>query len=133
MKGVSPKDTYEYICREDRSLPKEEQTVFVLNYLDIDQEADIDDKLGCVTDAGYQVSIGSTALLSLHYGLNDVKNLSVDGESMKLVRDESHRKLKGGIRPWKSSCLSAIPKPARTELAEVIRNGGELTEEERKN
>jgi len=133
MKGVSPKDTFDYICKDDRKLPKKDQTVFKLAHLTIEQEADLDDQLGRVTDDGYQVSIGSTALLALHYGLKDVRNLDVDGKEVELKRDERAKKLKGGVRPWRSDCLSAIPKTARTELSDAIKEGGELTGEERKN
>ena len=133
MKGVSPQDTFEYVCKKDRDLPKEEQTVFVLAYLDLDQEADLDDKLGAVTDAGYQVNIGSTTLLALHYGLREVRNLDVKGAPVVLERDQAKKQLRGGVRPWKHAGLSKIPKSARTELSEVIRAGGELSEDERKN
>jgi hypothetical protein len=133
MKGISPKDTFDFICLEDRDKKKDEQSVFVCNYLTIDQEADLEDKLGVVTDDGYQVAIGSTALIALHYGLEEIKNLNVNGKPVKLERDRSKKKLKGGIHPWKLSCLSAIPKRARTEIAEAIREGGELSGEERKN
>lgn len=132
MKGISPKDTFDFVCKEDRDKPPEEQTIFVCSYLTVDQEALIDDKLGVVTDDGYQVSLGSTALLTLHMGLQDIKNLQVDGEPVKLERDRTQKK-RCGVHPWKSDCLSKIPKAARTEIAEAIRNGGELSEEERKN
>jgi len=131
MKGISTKDTYEYICLEDRDLDKKDQTIFVLNYLTIEQEAHIDDKLGCVTDDGYQVSIGSTALLALHYGINEVKNLPVGVKELILARDLSKKKLKGGLRPWHLDGLSCIKKATRTELAEIIRNGGETEDEVR--
>lgn len=133
MKGISPKDTFDFICKEDRELPEDEQTVFVCNYLTVDQEAYLDDRLGFVTDDGYQVALGSTALIALHYGLEDIKNLEVDGEPVRLERDRTAKKLKGGIYPWKSSVLSKIPKAARAEVAEAIKAGGEITEEERKN
>lgn len=133
MKGVSPQDTFEHICKEDQDKPTDEQTIFVCSYLDIDQEADVDNKSGFVTDDGYQVALGTTVLLALHYGLKEVKNLHVEGEAVELKRDQGAKKLKGGIRPWRSVDLSKIPKSARQEIAEAIRGSGELKDEERKN
>ena len=134
--GITPGDTFEYICREDRKLPKEEQTVFVCGYTDADQDADLDDKLGALTDDGYQVAMGSLTMLALHYGLKEVRNIDGKGNDLKLERDETAKKLKGGLKPWKTGPkegLSLIKKAARNEVAEAIKKGGELTEEELKN
>lgn len=134
--GVNPGDTFEYVCRADRGLKKEEQTVFVCGHLTVEQDEDIENKLGSLTDDGYQVAIGSVSLLALHYGLKSVKNIDGKGTDLVLERDETRKILKGGVRPWKSETgkgLSMIKKSARREVAQAIRAGGELSEEELKN
>ena len=133
MKGISPKDTFTHVCLQDRELPKEEQTIFTLGYLSVEQEAHVDDSSGCTTNAGYQIQTGTVYLLCLHYGLKSITNLPIDGKEIVLERDETKPKLKGGIYPWKLECLNKIPKSARNEIAQKIRFGGELEEEERKN
>jgi len=134
--GITPGDTFEYICREDRDLPQDEQTVFVCGHLTVEQDEDIENRLGALTDDGYQVAMGSISLLALHYGLKSVKNIDGKGADLNLERDETKKLLKGGLRPWKTKQgegLSLIKKSARNEVAQAIRAGGNLSEEELKN
>jgi len=134
--GINPGDTFEYVCKEDRELPKNEQSVFVCGFLTVEQDEDIENKLGSLTDDGYQVAMGSISLLALHYGLKSVKNIDGKGNDLVLERDETKKVLKGGVRPWKTKTgegLSLIKKSARQEVAQAIRAGGNLSEEERKN
>jgi hypothetical protein len=135
MKAVSSKSTYDYVCKCDRELPEAEQTVCEMGYLTLEQEAFLDDKLGFVTDSGYSVNLGSSNLTALHLGLKGMRNFNDEnGEPIVLQRDDTKaKKLPGVGRPWKESQLSKIAKVNRLEMAEVIKNGGEITEEEAKN
>jgi len=135
MKAVSSKSTFEYVCKCDRELPAAEQTVFELGYLTVEQDAFLDDALGFVTDAGYSVNVGKTNLIALHLGLKSIRNFfDENGEQIILKRDETKKSSLPGVgRPWKESILAKIPKPERLEIADAIKAGGKLDEEERKN
>lgn len=136
MKAVSPKTTYEYVPKCDRELPPDEQTVAVFSHLTIEQEAYLDDRTGSLdADGGYQITMGSQNLLALHMGLKELRNFhDPDGNLVELQRDQNKKaNLPEVGRPWKTSQLSFIEKSVRQEFAEVIRKGGEIEEEDRKN
>jgi len=135
MKAVSVNSTTDYICKCDRGLPKEEQTVFKIRSLSVEQEAVLEDALGQVKQGGdFAVNLGSQALLALNLGLENVENLTgPKGKAVKMERDERKALLKGGVRPWKDESLSQIPRAERNEVAQFIINGGQLTETEAKN
>lgn len=136
MKAISPKSTYKYICKEDRDLPPEEQTVFTLRHLSVEQDAFLTDKGGYLTDDGYNMHSGTVGLMCLDMGLVEISNMPAeDGAPAELARDEtrSAKTYPGNIRPWKRECLDAIPKAARIELVAQIRFGDELEESEEKN
>jgi len=136
MKAISPKTTFDYVCKCDRDLPKEDQTIWELSHLTAEQEAYLEDRTGALNnDGGYQVSVGSVNLIALHMGLKGVRGFyDENGNKADLVRDERKaKKLPGGLRPWTDKSLSMIHKDERDELADVIRQTGVLDEEELKN
>ena len=69
-------------------------------------------------------------------GLRELKQFADEkGEPLVLKRDETKRKnaLPGVGRPWQMDTIDRIPKEIRDEVAGIIINGGDLTEEETKN
>ncbi len=134
MKPTNPESTFEYICRADRALPLEEQTIAVLGYLTASQQELLDDSLGFTQDEKFVFTGGKQNTLALHLGLRDLKNFRDEsGNEIRLERDETKKYLPGKVRPIKDEFLDRIPKDVRNEYALAIKQGGELTEAELKN
>lgn len=135
MKAANPKSNYNYIVEDDRELPKEEQTVFVLSHLTLEQEEYLDNRVGQVNDDGYAVNAGTIPLIRLHLGLVEIQNFfDNNGKPITLERDKTKKSSLPGVgRPWKTSILQKIEKKYREEIAEAIQKGVELSEDELKN
>lgn len=135
MDAVTPGTTTDYICKCDRGKPTDKQTVFKLSVLTIQEDALITNALGQVTQGGdLKVNLGTQSLLALNLGLDGVENLNNKGKEFVFVRDEKALMIKPTRkRPWSDASLEAIQKDERSEIAQVIINGGELTEEQLKN
>jgi len=128
--------SFDYILPSERKLPKEDQTIFKLKLLTIEQEAYLDNIDG-VSKTEYKVNAGTKMIDALNMGIEDVINFYVgdDEKPFEFQRDET-KKLKtypGKIRPWKSEHLGLIPKDDRSELYLAIKGVSELEEEEAKN
>lgn len=134
MKAISPNQTINFIVEDELKLKPEEQTVFVHSYLSAEQSSYIDDNTGYQGDQGYVVTMGKAGLLTLHMCLKEILNFTDEkGKVIKFERDETKRKLPGGIRPIKMEILDLIPKKYRTEIVESIKKSEHLEEEETKN
>ena len=126
MLALNPAAPYTYVCKADRALAPELQTVWTLKPLSVAEQALVDDSFGKYVDGNMQVTTGSQHLTALRIGLQAVSNFNSDtGVALPLVKDSS-----GMVS---EDFLSRIPKDARTELARVIIAGGTLTEIEAKN
>lgn len=134
MKAVSPNQTINFVVEDELKLKPEEQTVFVHSHLSAEQAAYIDDNTGYQGNDGYVVTMGRASLLALHLCLKEILNFTDEkGKVIKLERDKTKGKLPGGIRPIKMEILDLIPKKYRTEIAESIKKGEHLEEDEAKN
>lgn len=133
MEAITPNSSFDYVCKADRDLPKEKQSIWKIKHLSAREEAIIEDAMGEMTKGGnFAINLGSQALLALNIGLNGVENFP-PSKPIKFKRDESSMVPGTNIRPWRDRDLSSIPKSARAELAKVIIDGPNLTEEESKN
>jgi len=134
MKAVSPKQDYEYILKAERELPREEQTIFTLSHLSAAQEQFLSDKQGYQTDEGFVFTLGTSNIIALHLGLKKVVNfLNENGGEVEIERDEKKAYLPGKVRPIKLEFFDKLAKDDRDEVANVIKNGGELKDAELKN
>jgi len=130
MKLLNPDSTMDFVPLCDRDLPKEEQAVFELSFLTVDEEALITDKLGQVgADGDFKVNLGSQAVTALDLGLAGAR---VEGLSLK--RDETSKYYPcTKKRKWDRKELSKIPPAVRQEVAREIMRQSNITEEEEKN
>lgn len=130
MRPASVFKELDYVCICDRELKKEEQTIFVVGSLTVEQEAHLDD---IAEGAPGEIKYGTIILEALHMGLKKVKNFKDGTKSIKFERDENGPILPGDLHPWKSECLQKIALQERREICTFIRGMSGLTEEELKN
>lgn len=136
MRAETPAGEERYVCKREQKLPKSEQTVFILEDLNLDAEAYLEDIMGSgfnPEDGTMKISLGTQTLVPVQLGLKAVENLPGIDE---LEPDPQARTLPGGKRPWKTegpNSLKMIPKWARREIAGRIINRTRMTEDERKN
>jgi len=121
--AVDPHRSVRYVLKEDRELPEDQQTVFLLRALSARELAQVEDGMSVVTPGGdVRIATGSQSLRTLDLGLTGWENfLTPDG---KLVPFDGNAKASNWdyLRPsW------------RRELSNAILDQTRLTEAERKN
>lgn len=110
MEGVRFDQPHDFICKCDQELPKEQQTVFKVKFLDAKQQAKLRDMMYNVSGVGNARSerflTGSAALKALEYGLLGWENFNFpDGVPI----------------PFSTENFSTIPPAQRDEIANYIR------------
>lgn len=124
-RALDPNRTFDYILEEDRSQPKEKQTVFHLKVLSARQLASLEDEMAVVKlgqKGEMQMNTGSHVLKVLEIGLVGWENLlgSNNGEHIPYNKDQVNRF--DYLRPdW------------RREIANAITEQNALSEEQVKN
>lgn len=133
MKAISPKGLIRFVPSVDKKLPKEEQTVFILKPLTVEEEAILDDAQWRVINGKREFSFARKCLAAIHLALVGVENFSdEDGNKFNVEREEfEHETL--GIKEIKEEFLAKIPKSVRDEIALAILTSMNPTEEQRKN
>lgn len=120
--AVDPNRTFDYVLKEDRELPAEQQTVFKLKVLSARELAGLEDSVSVMDkDGNWQVKVGTKVLEILRLGLKGWKNLwrtSEITEPFKGIGDES---------------LDLLRPEWRRELADAITEQTNLSEGEVKN
>jgi len=114
MKGIRTDKPVEYVCKCDRDLPKDSQTIFVVKLLTPEEQAKHRDQMYSVKGIGAQRKeqflTGTVSLDALRMGLKGWKNFKFeDGEEIQF-KDEN---------------LACIPSTQRDELANYIRGAEE--------
>lgn len=122
VKAIDSKTPHKYICKDDRKLKPEEQTVFMVKFLDPWLEAKLNDEIYQVSGSGKerreQFLTGTQQQEVLKNCLVGWENFNDhDGKPVQFVSDMMEN-------------LSRLPPDARRELAEHIRGQAELTEGE---
>lgn len=120
--AVDPNRTFDYVLKEDRDLPPEQQTVFKLKVLSARELARLEDSVSVMDkDGNWQVKVGTKTLEILSCGLRRWDNFrDRNGNLITFVgsMDDNFDRL----RPeW------------RRELADAITEQANLSEDERKN
>lgn len=136
MKPVKLGTEKRYIPLCDRDLPKKDQTAIVITDLSLEEHALLTDSLGQVRQNGdFAVNLGSQGLLAWDLGVSGIENFVGDnGKPISLDRDLAKRYIGStGKRPWKRDSLGMIPRDVISEVSSLVINGGDLTEDERKN
>lgn len=120
--AVDPNRTFDYILKEDRDLPAEQQTVFKLKVLSARELARLEDSVSVMDkDGNWQVKVGTKALEILSCGIKGWENL---------------RNRAGIFIPFSGimdNNFDLLRPEWRRELADAITEQANLSEDERKN
>lgn len=146
-RGVNPKVTYPYVLKEDRELPKEQQSVFHIRAIPAKVQFEMQDKAFAFSGNLAQVSEGAQQFNEVQYrsgtlqldnllnGLVRVENYSVPtplGEGREkcspLAWGENVK-----TREKKLELLDCIQPKHRTEVAQAIQDMSTTGEEDSKN
>ena len=125
--ALDPKATFDYVLEDDRSLPKEDQTVFTLRGLTVAEEAKVADSMISSIPGEEELSFrsGTHQLTILRHGLREWKNfLSSDGKDVPF---EAGR---GSPRYVTDACLDRLLPRHRQELVGAIMDRGSISEAE---
>jgi hypothetical protein len=125
--AIDTEETFDYVLKCDSELPEDDpgRTVFHLGTLSARKYAQLQD--GSISWVGTEerearVKSGTTELAVLMEGVKGWSNLKKSNGEEVIYKYASLEKL-----------LSHLKPSHRTELAEVILNGSELSEEDEKN
>ena len=119
MKAIDPNKPINYIPKEDRNKPKEEQTIFHVKFLTAGNNASLRDETYDVVGTGKQrkemLKTGTTELKALRIGLKGWDNFIGDDEEPVQFDAEQIDKM-----------LDMIPPVVRTEISDFIRGESNL-------
>jgi pyridoxal biosynthesis lyase PdxS len=117
--AVSPEETREYIAKEDRKVPETEQTVWLLRYFTISQNAQL---INVVKNPQQQaIALGDILLLVVRSGLVGVRNFK-DGNGVQVPFEQTAMSLLGtkDLRVPSNAFLSRLPSRLIDELSQAI-------------
>jgi hypothetical protein len=129
MYAIDPGETIRYIPKCDRELPTEEQVIFLYRPLTAKEAADIQDRLTETTLGGKAEST-----MRIYSGSQQLKALQSGMKGWENFKDK-----KGKAIEWRDNNgtprnenFDRIPADVRQELAQVIIEGGEVSEKDAK-
>jgi hypothetical protein len=137
VKAVNIDAVFDYVCKDDKGLPKEEQTTWKIGVLDSLTMADVS-QMDVSFDPGskeqcVRANIAGRELDYVRYGLKGWDNFKkANGEDIK----PRFNTISKGGRPAQvlhDDCLRQIPPKIIRELSEVILNENGLSESGEKN
>jgi hypothetical protein len=130
VKPVDPNQETEYVALEDRELPTDQQTVWLLRPLRARELAKLEDNLaeGQPRKKGGHLKFksGTHVLQTLDKGLSGVRNFG--GQDLDLEADVGK-----AAKQKREDFYSTIPPNIRRELADVITGDAEVEPEEEEN
>lgn len=131
--ALDPVTTYKYILKSQREdTPKEDQIIWHLKTLSARENALVEDYSSQYVAGNLQLNAGTENLVTLNCGLMGVENFSrADGTPVNIERDENSAN--GVYNPIKAESLDSIPEFVRLELAQAIRSGHAMGEQDLKN
>ena len=150
--AITPNRLWRYVLEDERELPEEKQTQWVLRTLTSAEREKVDDSFASRGADGVDFRTGRYFRQALRLALHDVEGVGL--EKVKLdengdpMRDDAgelvvehvpfaYRELSaiGGkrTRRVKDEYLDLIPSDVAQELAQAVLDGNRLTEDEAKN
>lgn len=125
-RALTPRGTFEYVLRADRSLPADspDRTVWILRNLNLAERTEISDLSASVADSGAAVNVkwGSLQLRTLRYGIVGVRSFrNSAGQEIRCARTKV-----GGREITDDGFIALINADDRTELVEAISTDSEL-------
>jgi hypothetical protein len=125
--ALDPKATFEYVLTDDRALPEDQRTVFVLRGLTVGEEARVADAMIASIPGQEELAFrsGTHQLTVLRYGLRGWRNFK-DANGADIVFETS----KGSPRGVTDDCLDRLLPRHRQEIVAVILERGSVTEAE---
>jgi len=133
MKAVSPRQVTRFVPSCDKKLPADEQTVFVIKPLSVEEELILDDAQWRTDAEGKRsFSFSSRLLMALHLGVISVENF-FDKDGNAIVIDREEFKDDFGVNRIEDEFLQQIPKKIRDEVSLFVVDGTTPTEKQRKN
>lgn len=134
--ATAPGETWEYVTKEDRDLPEDKRTVYVLRSLTTQERKKVDNAMlsqGDDMQEGLNLRWGDLTVTALKLGLEDVRNLrDADGQEVPF-RFETVGSVNGRRRRVKDEFLDRVPAAVQYEVASAITKGNQLTEDDAKN
>lgn len=116
MIKLNPRKTVEYVLESERNIPKEEQTVFEIATLTVEQESIVKDAIF----VNGKASPYNQYAVAFKMGVRNVRNL-VDANDEKIEYKNS------------DEIISAIPRSDRDEVGLFVLRSIERSKEETKN
>ena len=132
--ALTPGHEWDYICKCDRELPEEEQTVWRLRTLTEEQYRQLVDKLTTTDQESGELrfNLGSHIYRAVRYGLVGVKNFrDENGKEIELVTTQRGPKPEHAV--VRDEFIAKIPPQVRHELADAIVERNKLAHSEAKN
>ena len=127
--ALDPRATFDYVLDDDKKVPEEERTVFVLRGLTVAEEARVADTMISSIPGQEELAFrsGTHQLTVLRSGLRSWRNFfAPGGDEVECDKTKSHPK------HVTDDCLDRLSSSHRTELVGAILDRGSLTEEEGK-
>ena len=123
--ALDPTRTVRYVLRSDLHTPSADQTIFLLQPLTVQQEADLKNRVTVRNaDGTTTFKAGDLELESLRMGLAGCENLKGrDGNAVPFVMYD---------RRVSDAFLNVLPKEWRAELASAIYDLNEISDTEKK-
>ena len=135
--AVNANETFPYICRAERELPKEKQTVFRLRRLPASVGMSLDNlHEAASTGAHVTLRVGAQRNVTLRAGLAGWENLpDSDGKPVEFRAVTGERVVFGITlrNPCHESMIDLLPEEVAEELANAIRAGNTVTTTDAKN
>ena len=125
--ALDPRATFDYVLKEDRELPEEQQTVFELRPLTVSEEARVADSMIASVPGQDEMSIksGSYQLQILRCGLRGWRNFK-NAKGADVAFDVT----KGNHRHVTDDSLDRLSYANRNELTNAITEHSAVSEEE---
>jgi hypothetical protein len=115
MRAADPNATIDHVFEEDKGLPSEQQTIFPVQQLTVEERAFLKNLRG---------NEGTVTLYAIHLGIGAPRQFfDHKGNPIVFQRDEKAPVILGNKRPWKTECLAYLLPHVMDELATLVLRG----------
>lgn len=137
MIALTPRTRHPYVLRRDRALPGDQRTTFMLRSLTVEERAALMDAASAFDQQDHTIRIpaGTQALQTVRAGLVGWQNLKSDVGADVAFATDPERAVLGShkVTPPTDTCLERLPFDVVLELANAIREGSQLSDDDAKN